>query len=1003
MVNWAQHRLLFDRADHELLEVVNPIISGRKSPHLLHNLLDPTLHPRGITELAAPKSLRLACAMMELVKTLEDGLPEHRLRALHSVRDEVLHNGSPALRRNTARVLLQIIKELVRAHGDERQQLVLAHDFRQAVSGNPRIVRGQLRKYHLLEMPEDRSQMAFDHHVHDANSKGRKSPTHLVMDAWIKGIRTLGVVYYRFVRRASAAELLEAAEIMGLRVRVGVEFSARLRGRAINIIWAPRGFNGREDFVAFLEKAEVRQLMDDGKALATLDTQFLLNRLQRFNDTHLASINEEFGLQAPSLDEDAFLAFVGDAQASSLHLAEYVHSELLPHLAKRVAEIQAPDQERTRAQLWRNKKLAAAIDALVPEEIGERFLPPTTEETSLANPADTDQLPLKNIGLAELLRRLERAPRGCRITLNPSHLRADGVIEALYEAGGKITHLEVFNVKDWAEGQNEERETIARIRLVLNSEDPLEARQLFVKVLRDLEAGDLADKHNKAAKLREIVADIPRFQSFYRHRHLKSRLGSDSTGRSRRSRGMGLVAMRSLPLRSRHRVRKEKRLLPVHTNAQLQVTWVKRRSERPVLEGLLAALRRVPILRSLGYQKERQWVPEPNSTRLSDRGNIASLGGVPEHASNALVLESDRARTKGAPGASLRYLNTPLKNVLKVLAGLIPAFLTFILTKEWWLLAYFGALIWFAITGLRNIFQSVLGGGGLFRSPLMKWSDFVSWGRIADSLLFTGFSVPLLDYLVKTLLLDRGLNITTSSPVLLYTVIALANGIYISSHNIIRGLPAAAAFGNFFRTIISIPLAIALNTGAGKVLHLAGVPAAEIPAILQLWAAVISKAASDVVAGFIEGLADRGKNVALRSMDFQDKRRQVQQVLGRLALLFPEQDLMELLDSPKRLIGKLRQEHEVIVMQLACCALDCMFLWMQQPRGRYVFRRELRVAPEQERLAFLQAQRVLERKRTLSELCVAGMLGKRYDKVLAFYLARSDGYLRQINRLRSRR
>jgi hypothetical protein len=27
------------------------------------------------------------------------------------------------------------------------------------------------------------------------------------------------------------------------------------------------------------------------------------------------------------------------------------------------------------------------------------------------------------------------------------------------------------------------------------------------------------------------------------------------------------------------------------------------------------------------------------------------------------------------------------------------------------------------------------------------------------------------------------------------------------------------------------------------------------------------------------------------------------------------------------------------------------------------------------------------------------MLGKRYDKVLAFYLARSDSYLRQVARL----
>ena len=100
-------------------------------------------------------------------------------------------------------------------------------------------------------------------------------------------------------------------------------------------------------------------------------------------------------------------------------------------------------------------------------------------------------------------------------------------------------------------------------------------------------------------------------------------------------------------------------------------------------------------------------------------------------------------------------MNTGLKNILKVLVGFIPAFLTFSLTKDWWVLAYLGAFIWFGVTGLRNIIQSVLGGGGLKRSPLLQWNSFISWSRIADSLLYTGFSVPLLDFLVKTQLLDR--------------------------------------------------------------------------------------------------------------------------------------------------------------------------------------------------------------------------------------------------------
>jgi hypothetical protein len=54
--------------------------------------------------------------------------------------------------------------------------------------GQPRIVRKQLLRYHLLEMPEEWNQVTCDDHVHDVNTKGRKSSTHLIMDAWIKGI-----------------------------------------------------------------------------------------------------------------------------------------------------------------------------------------------------------------------------------------------------------------------------------------------------------------------------------------------------------------------------------------------------------------------------------------------------------------------------------------------------------------------------------------------------------------------------------------------------------------------------------------------------------------------------------------------------------------------------------------------------------------------------------------------------------------------------------------------
>lgn len=63
-----------------------------------------------------------------------------------------------------------------------------------------------LARYHLPEMPEEWNQLAFDDHVYDANTLGRKSPTHLIMDAWIKGLRSLTVAYEYWVQPEAARE-----------------------------------------------------------------------------------------------------------------------------------------------------------------------------------------------------------------------------------------------------------------------------------------------------------------------------------------------------------------------------------------------------------------------------------------------------------------------------------------------------------------------------------------------------------------------------------------------------------------------------------------------------------------------------------------------------------------------------------------------------------------------------------------------------------------------------
>ncbi|MCL1985866.1 MAG: hypothetical protein FWG59_05405, partial [Betaproteobacteria bacterium] len=291
MLDW-QKKIYFDEQDRELLGMVNRLLNAKSDATLERKLFDASLHPHGIMSLAASREMRIAMSVTRLLNSLEVGQAEDRLHALQALHDLVLTTARSDLRRNTARVLIQTMKELVRACGDERKQLMLAHDFRQAATGNPHVVRRLLRRYHLLEMPENWSQLAFDHHVHDANTKGRKTPTHLIMDAWLKGIRYLTVIYYNHVEAEAARELMQAADIMGTSVRVGFEFACPFRGRYVHFIWAPRGFANAEGFLDFLAEAPVQHLMQKGREASAWQQQYVYMLLERWNTRHRFSEGE---------------------------------------------------------------------------------------------------------------------------------------------------------------------------------------------------------------------------------------------------------------------------------------------------------------------------------------------------------------------------------------------------------------------------------------------------------------------------------------------------------------------------------------------------------------------------------------------------------------------------------------------------------------------------------------------------------------------------------------
>ena len=601
---------------------------------------------------------------------------------------------------------------------------------------------------------------------------------------WIKGIRQMTVIYYYCPSTEAISELIEAGQVMGVDVRPGIEVTARLRGKYVQLIWVLRGLHSAREHADFLERAETRAFLDEGRKAVEYNTNAVLDLLRSVNDNHLPRLRAEYALDLPPLDAERFVHFVGVGQPSRAHLVEFLHQGL-------VAEVQA------KLPAWREEwQKAAGAERRAIEERVQRLDAITTQDlastvlSAAANPDVVDvHIPHDDPSVpdclrqapVDLVRRLRQLRVGSAVTLNPSNLTAAEVLEILYDGKAGVTDLEIFNLKDYHQKRNPQTREIAQIVQILNDGNPITCKRMIEELIRDIEKSDeeAAAKADRLSKMRHILGDMQSLLSLYAKTPLGTRVGSDSVGRAHGLSGMGLAVMATLPARAQREFRRRpgtREVIPIATETALVTTWIPRHSHIRVLDVALRFLRRFPGLRELGFDCKEQHQVLPSATVMAAKGNVITLGGTPEARGNGFSL-APREEANSRPELRWRSLSTGVRDILKVLLGLIPAFVSFRLTKHWWLLAYFGAFIWFGVTGLRNVLQSIVGGGGIVRSELLKWRDLVRWGRVADSLLYTGFSVPLLDWLVKSVILRRGLGVTTATaPLLLYSVMALANG-----------------------------------------------------------------------------------------------------------------------------------------------------------------------------------------------------------------------------------
>lgn len=976
---------LFDKAD---LKIYHDYICAENKKNFLDSdeiLFNTHMHPRGIKELIESRQIRLAKSILFLLHTLESDKIDDRLQALHSLRDEVLFCAKSTMTKNTARVLLAVMKDFVR-ETEKKRKIELLHDFNALISGNPLFVRKILRRYNLLEMPETWTQIAFDYHVHDSYTKGRKTPTHLVMDAWIKGIRKLTVIYYNLVPAEAVRELLTASAYMQISVNIGIEFTLQFKNKFVNLIWQPDNLPDAESYLKFLNEARVKKFAKLADAATEYKSEKIFGLMDSFNKNQLGQFNKYYNLSLSPLKKKDFTDFNGTAPVSTIHLSEFIYYSVKPLLKNMVKKLET----EAAGNPAKNIQLHDYIDKirdLSSEKIFETYLKPL--EAAVFN-NDSEALPdIMRYKPYDLISLLETLTPDYWITLNLTDLTAADILELLYDCKGKIHNLEIYNYKNYARNSMPEIPVVRKLEKYINEKDSAALKRLIKKVFLSAVPDVLASEDRK--KILNILMNIDQLFDFYRIKQIHDRWGSDSTGYSKKLYGMGFVLFETLPRSAQSEVIKNKslRLLPVHIKTAFRQTYQLPFSKHSFFRHLLC----LPF-----RKKTSEWIiASHNSDDNEKLNNLVALGDRVNEKKDSFFYEPCAKSIKKL-SYYWTYMPTNLKNGIKILLGFIPAFLTFYLTKDWWVLMYLGAPIWFAITGIRNIIQSVLGGDSIYRSRLLRWTYYIDWSRIADSLLYSGFSVPVLDYFAKTLLLNNCLSINMSTdPFLVYTIMSLVNGIYMSGHNILRGFPRMTVIGNFFRSIIAIPVAFFFSNAIGDILTAAGIIAVD--SILQKWAAIISKAASDFVGGFIEGIGDRERNIRLRKQDYTRKFEQMQQTCYKLELAYPQKSLQKMLKQPKSLIHNLEEKDPNLLKTVVYDALDFFYFWMYQPHARTVLKIKLASMHRRTKYQFLLFQNILKNQRVISTLLVQGIVGMNFEKVLALYLNHSKYYLDAMNKI----
>ncbi len=774
----------------------------------------PDSHPRGFAKMFRKRRISIVEFYVSIIGFLGSNKCSERLSALRMLTHQVLHSKSIKMPLNTARVQMALMKEAVKSRENKRAQMERLRDFSASSFGHPRVIRRYLKEMNIIEVPETGAplkdlHMGWDPHVHDNSSYGRKNPTQLIIDSFIKGLSEITIVYNTLEHIEIINEAIEAGSILGISVNIGLEFSIGEVGNRYHYIYLFPHFANVIEFVDYLDsKDDAYDVFLKGVAQIQKNrVQSIEDFIHNFNITHLPKINEGYKEGTIYYLNPLQLADINDIipyqHATRMHLGELLYDHYQPVLYNRVLYLKAQkkicDCQHRDNQMseWEYRNLLKKYES-TRQEYGELnqdkllslYFPLSSGfevKTVFANFSDAfPSLPAQN-GDAVLFRFRENIKM-----IHPLKYGFARAVKTIMENFNFIGHTEIYNMHDTMNVDHYELELFARFIHLLNSRN-VEHLKSFL-----FENRIEADEQNELACI-----------TFCTEYNIQPSCGSNSMGRTSYIPGMGFIFRSSL------------------AKAQ-QLDYLKNHYALPKFVSKMIA----------------QYSGKTNSEETATTEyEIISMGRSKEM---PLKTIGDENMVEPIPLKNVwRYIHPTTKTITYIFIGFIPAYLT---------IGWQYALIWFGITSIRNAITDFISGRGY---RLKEWHikniDFIF---LSHSLFWTGFSVPVLNFVKLQFDLLYPLHHTgLLFEFLKFFFICMINGSYLAFHNIIRGFDKTTIQANFFRSLMAWPLAGAFAF-VGNLLF--------IPSIVQ------AKFWSDFVAGLIEGSGKFRQRINLRQRDLHD-------------------------------------------------------------------------------------------------------------------------------------